>query len=240
MFAELNAKVGYKARVFDSYEDMCQWLSVQDNVNTLQTGQTFYLKETNDPDYWWDGTELLEIEKEQISLENYYNKSEIDAKQISLTTIVNVIYPINSVIIKYDASDPSKTYPGTSWKMITNGRFIRAASSADLIGTTSGSSTSGATTLTTSQIPSHTHSITIDNSGEHTHALYHPLQSIGSPGNILGMEFNWDSSGETHFYTAVGGSHNHSASLSTTGGSNSHTHTIDPPAIYLAIWRRTA
>ena len=65
------------AYVFDTETDMNAWLLVPENVAKLQVGNLFLIREVVVPDYWWDGTQALELEV-KIDLTNYYTKLEID------------------------------------------------------------------------------------------------------------------------------------------------------------------
>jgi vacuolar-type H+-ATPase subunit H len=76
------------AHVFDTYEDMAYWLSVPENVAELVMGDNLYIRDTAVKDYWWDGTQISELEAEAPDLTDYYTKSQVDAMlpiQISRT-----------------------------------------------------------------------------------------------------------------------------------------------------------
>lgn len=75
------------------------------------------------------------------------------------TDIVNMLYPVGSIVIRYDHTSPASLYGGT-WTRISS-RFLYATSASGTIGSTGGSNTH---TLTVSQIPSHTHGMRAANS----------------------------------------------------------------------------
>lgn len=62
--------------VFNTEAAMETWLEDPDNVALLKIGNNLLIRELSVPDYWWDGSEALELEV-KIDLSNYYNKSEI-------------------------------------------------------------------------------------------------------------------------------------------------------------------
>lgn len=66
--------------VFDTYQDMIDWLAVTENVETLITGDNLYIRDTGVKDYWWDGLTIQELEAEAPDLTNYYTKIQTDAK----------------------------------------------------------------------------------------------------------------------------------------------------------------
>jgi hypothetical protein len=67
------------AHVFDTYADMTAWLAVPANVETLNTGDNLYIRDTAVKDYWWDGTTAQELEAESPDLVDYYTKAQVDA-----------------------------------------------------------------------------------------------------------------------------------------------------------------
>ena len=68
------------AKVFDTAEEMNDWLSDPDNVETLKIGDNLYIRDINVPDYWWDGEHPQILEAQAINLSDYYTKQEVDAR----------------------------------------------------------------------------------------------------------------------------------------------------------------
>lgn len=67
--------VGY---VFDTVDDMNEWLQNPDNVALLNLGDNFYIRDKNVPDYWWDkdtGT-AQELETQKVDLAEYVKSEE--------------------------------------------------------------------------------------------------------------------------------------------------------------------
>ena len=54
----IRSVVGEKAWIFNTTEEMRQWLNIQSNVNKLTAGDDIRIKEAGASDYWWDGTAL--------------------------------------------------------------------------------------------------------------------------------------------------------------------------------------
>lgn len=71
-----------QAKVFDTVEDMNAWLAVPANTATLNVGDPIYIRAANSPDYWWDGTQALEMETD-VDLTDVYTKEEADAKFVA-------------------------------------------------------------------------------------------------------------------------------------------------------------
>ena len=74
------------AHVFDTYQDMLDWLDIPDNVEKLVVGDNLYIRDTGVKDYWWDGDTYQELEAESPDLTNYYTKMQVDSKMPILIT----------------------------------------------------------------------------------------------------------------------------------------------------------
>ena len=129
------------------------------------------------------------------------------------THMLETIYPVGSIYIKAGVA----TNPGTllgfgTWTAFGTGRTIVGVDSSDTdfdaVRETGGSKTH---TLTVSEIPSHTHSITVYNES-------------GSPDGDVGGDSSSTSLGTVN--------------TAATGGGNAHT--IVQPYITAYMWRRTA
>jgi hypothetical protein len=161
-----------------------------------------------------------------------------DSTQIATTAFVkNVletyIYPVGSIYFNMAVS----TNPGTllgfgTWLAYAEGRVLVGFQSSgtfdaldeSLGAETASAGTSGSTTLTTSQIPSHAHKV---------------AGSQDSGGNDYGANF------EVNNFGTVAGGRDDEADTSPVGGGSGHTHTT--PAVStlqssktLYIWKRTA
>lgn len=102
--------------------------------------------------------------------------------------------------------------------------------------------TVGDTTLTTNQIPSHTHAGTTASNGDHSHYPFGSSPSSGSFGssvNNIASDLAYSivaaSSANTSFTTNTTGAHTHTFTSDATGGGSSHTHTFTGTAINLAV-----
>lgn len=64
------AEGGSIAKVFDTKAELDAWLAVEGNTETLAVGQNIYIKATDTPDYWWDGTGLQVLETDKVVVES--------------------------------------------------------------------------------------------------------------------------------------------------------------------------
>lgn len=140
--------------------------------------------------------------------------------------ILNIIYPVGSIYLSWNSTNPS-TYFGGTWVQLKGGflyGFVESPGTGNGTGTSTGKNNgnTGSTTLTVDQIPPHTHK----------------QRSRGNDGNIaqagrdIGYEFLGSSSMSTGETFSTGGGKGHTHTL------NNHSHNI--PFIAVSVWRRTA
>lgn len=121
--------------------------------------------------------------------------SGVDTQQF-----VDAAYPIGAIYMSTNSTNPNLLFGGV-WKQLEN-RFLLAAGSSYKAGNTGGSST---VSLTTSQIPSHSHSL-----NSHTHSVDSHTHSLNShthstPDHTHGLNSHTHSIGNhTHGYTSGG------------------------------------
>lgn len=171
-----------------------------------------------------------------------------------LQNTASKLYPVGSVYISFNSTDPSTLFGGT-WTRIKD-RFLLASGDTYAPGTTGGSATK---TLTTSNLPAHTHSC--NTTGSHTHArgtfnITGRIGAIDGQGSApTGAFYRSGSSGKLENQSGEADPNVYfDASKNWTGATasaGSHTHTIGstgsalpvnimPPYQTVYMWRRTA
>lgn len=119
---------------------------------------------------------------------------------------------------------------GTNGTPDLRSRFIVGAGSGYNPGDTGGADN---VTLTTSQIPGHTHSGTTSSAGDHNHTVTIRDAWQGNTVDNNGGGFMYVGQNNTNTYTSsTAGAHTHSFTTSTTGGDGSHENR--PPYYALA------
>ena len=162
-------------------------------------------------------------------------------------------YPVGSYYMSSNSTSPAVLFGGT-WTQITN-RFIFAAGSGYSVNSTGGSATKS---LSTDNLPSHSHSCgaagnhthtgTTSRGGEHSHTMY-----AAYPGKVNAGARGICDTGDGTIQgftgtTSSAGGHTHTLTTNTTGN---HNHTIGntgsgtafntiSPYITAYVWRRTA
>lgn len=114
----------------------------------------------------------------------------------AVTDILNLVYPVGSIYMSVNSTSPATLFGGT-WTQIKD-TFLLAAGTNHAAASTGGAET---VTLSTSNLPSHNHSV-----GAHAHGLNSHTHSV--PAHAHGL----------NSHTHTGPSHSH--------GLNSHTHSI--------------
>lgn len=64
--------------VFDTYEELTAWIAIEANTAQLKTGANLYIRDLNVPDYWWDGTQIQQLETQKVDLTAYAKTAEVE------------------------------------------------------------------------------------------------------------------------------------------------------------------
>lgn len=132
------------------------------------------------------------------------------ATPAKLQSLLDHIYPINSIYISYSHTNPSTLFGGT-WTRISNA-FLWATDASGTIGQTGGEAEH---TLTTNELPAHSHTISVANTASGDLTAANKIRYNGSATSYLGT-----------------------LSTNTAGGGAAHNNM--PPYIQVSVWRRTA
>ena len=178
--------------------------------------------------------------------------------------LIELVYPVGSIYMSVAATNPATLFGGT-WEALDDGRVLIGANSTYTAGSTGGEASH---TLTTAEMPSHTHSGSTDSAGAHTHTrgTMDITGSLVAPG--ISSSF-YDATGaftpkgsrnqnDSRHYSSNGayntvnfiasntwtgstssaGAHTHTISLNNAGGGNAHNNMQPYLAVYM--WKRTA
>lgn len=74
--AETIAKGRATGYVFNTLEELNEWLLVEENISKLVLGDNLYIRTIGVPDYWWDGTSKQVLETEKPDLTEYAKKEQ--------------------------------------------------------------------------------------------------------------------------------------------------------------------
>ena len=173
-----------------------------------------------------------------------------------INDLYKLVYPIGICVDFWDGTNPNSVFPGTTWVLIDDGRFVRSSNTrtigtvAGQIGSLGGSDTA---TISVDNIPSHVHrhdhrhSIShshgqgwTNESGNHQHSVSGSTDTQGQhQHHILTLTtFNGEGStpaavnagGQRDSYTDAAGQHYHNVSGTANWGGN-HSHAAWVPDI---------
>ena len=64
-----------QAKVFDTVAEMNTWLASSTNTSTLLVGTNLYIRALDVTDYWWDGTQAVQLETAKVDISNCATKT---------------------------------------------------------------------------------------------------------------------------------------------------------------------
>lgn len=82
--------------------------------------------------------------------------------------IIDKLYPVNSIYLSTDSTNPATVLGVGTWVMIEEGRMLRSAGNDIAAGSTGGADS---ITLTTANLPAHNHTATSASGGDHAHTI---------------------------------------------------------------------
>jgi microcystin-dependent protein len=215
-----------------------------------------------------DGVEYVAIQasgaNEGAGAQNPVNDALRQYWQPLKLNLVDLIYPVGSIVELANSTNPNTIWSGTTWQQLEAGRMTIAAGGAYPLGSKGGKAQ---VTLSIAQMPSHNHAGSTNTAGAHTHTkgtmritgsapANSEAFSIGGTGALYASkttgirnrdgdsdnrvtQINLDTnSGGWTGATSQNGSHTHTVTVGNTGGGQA-VNILNP---YLAVnkWQRIA
>lgn len=190
------------------------------------------------------GTSAIEFDTGDIIANGIYVE---DFDELA-NNILETVYPIGSIYTEITGVNPSTTFGFGTWSQFGAGRTLVGLDSEDsdfdTVEETGGTKTE---TLSTSQIPSHTHKVdppstSTNTTGNHNHGVASNLTRFsGGSGEVAlaNGSYKWMSP-TTH---STDGNHSHTVNIAqfdsgSSGGGEAHNNL--QPYITVYFWKRTA
>jgi len=163
--------------------------------------------------------EVLDVQEDTVVPQTTSNTMTIPSTDTlygqTMQDLINTVYPVGSVYTSINEVDPADIMSGTTWEKI-EGTFLLSSSDDYTLGDTGGEAMH---TLTTAEMPSHTHNLKAS-------AL---MYSLNCGGSVLSNTTNGDWKGSGVFgYSSV----------TATGGGTAHNNM--PPYLTVNMWKRTS
>jgi microcystin-dependent protein len=153
----------------------------------------------------------------------------------NIKTLIDVLYPINSIFLSTDNTNPGIRFVGTTWSQSSSGRFLAGVGTGN-DGTTNYTVAAGNFngeynhTLTTAEMPTHDH--TPSGTGNVNPIGLIERSGGASPRNKTPSAYDTGGSGdEMYVYSSV-------FPLNVIGGNQAHNNI--PPGFGIYVWKRTA
>lgn len=114
-----------------------------------------------------------------IEAKNTAQDQTLSDHESRLNNLINLIYPVNSVKITFDNKNPGTYLTGTTWQLISTGRYIRGAASTDQAAYTGG--TYSSVLRHSHRVKDHFHTINHQHSiPGHTHTVNNHVHSTAN------------------------------------------------------------
>ena len=171
-----------------------------------------------------------------VDMNNYYNKSEIDTKFKN-----SVPVPVGAVLTMWNNTNPAELFSGTTWELITSGKYIQTGSTA--------LSTGGSNSVNISKANLPNIKLKVDSfsltTQPHTHDL-HVMGCTNQGANIHQNAVHTDNEyhgqvdlrNDWNYAKSSGGQNTGTASPSTEILGSGTALTIQPVYITLKFWKR--
>lgn len=163
--------------------------------------------------------------------------SASDVGAVSLSDLLNLVYPVGSIYMSVNSIDPGTIIGGT-WERIT-GRFLLGTDTTENDpGTYPAGSTGGSERVTLTANQSGQRALTITG-GAHAHNIkYRNDQKTATSGDSRRFGPYADSSSGSQYSGASTSSNSHSHSVTAQDATESHNNM--PPYLAVYVWKRTA
>ena len=236
---QISTETSYDVRY--TLEDAFSTISVQEIVSTAAVvmdfksgGKGVAIGKVSESDNTFEVAENWDVKVYGMLLKEYIQQ------------FAKTMYPVGSIYLSVSPTNPS-TYFGGTWVAWGSGRVPVGINTSDSnFNTVEKTGGASAVPLTTSQMPSHTHtftgsSTTTNSAGGHTHNI--GCDTDGGAGSSRYTVHSAGTSGaQATSPTSSAGAHTHSLTPkgknANTGGGGSHTNL--QPYIVCYMWKRTA
>jgi len=168
--------------------------------------------------------------QEATDVNNLYS-AITTAVQSATASLTNLLYPVNSIKITFDSTNPGTTLVGTSWQQIAQGCFLAG------VGTLAGGDKNGNFITVSDESVGGGRSANLA-LGEYLHVLQ-PAEIAPHTHPFVG----YVNGGSAYLNTGPGGilsDHNPAVTSANNGGSPATGHNNVPPLFGVYVWQRIA
>ena len=195
-----------------------------------------------------------------IDAQALYDGFKKALEKVARLSVIDVIYPVGSIYCSTASVNPNQLFGVGVWERIGAGRCLIDAGEGFAPGSSGGADTCR---LTANELPPHSHSVSVSQSGNHTHtrgsmnitgevgcapddytipsgAFYHhgSLRSVEAANGNDYPRICFDAARTWTGETSWNGTHSHTAQIGNTGGGNAFS--VRNPYMAVYMWKRVS
>jgi hypothetical protein len=158
--------------------------------------------------------------------------NSITANNIIGQAVANAVYPVGSIYMSINATNPSTLFGG-QWEQLKD-KFLLGCGDVYQNGATGGEASH---TLTTNELPSHNHSASTNSTGGHRHTFKGWWTTKGDGSATYACVARTQQNDPVEYGSfATAGEHSHTVTVNNTGGGVGHNNM--PPYLSIYMWKR--
>lgn len=195
-----------------------------------------------------------------IDAQALYDGFKKALEKVARLSVVDVIYPVGSIYCSTSSVNPNQLFGVGVWERVGAGRCLVDAGEGFVAGSQGGSDMCR---LTANELPPHSHSVSVSQSGNHSHtrgsmnitgevgcapddytrpsgAFYHhgSLRSVEAANGNGYPRICFDAARTWTGETSWNGTHSHIAQIGNTGGGNAFS--VRNPYMAVYMWKRVS
>ena len=168
----------------------------------------------------------------------YDTITDLQATIPNMSSIVDLIYPVGSIYMSVNTTNPSTIFQGTTWEAVGQGRTLVGAGTGKDASNVSKTFSSGAYGgWYNAVVVSHNHSASTGSAGKHAHNIRDNFTYRESFYKGDGSTNAWYK-GSRYVYTNETGAHTHGVTVNSNGVSGTDRNI--QPYLVVNMWKRTA
>ena len=158
-----------------------------------------------------------------------------DSSNNSWASLLDLVYPVGSLYISRESTSPAALFGG-GWFQLSDVLIAAEGPNMGDVNTGGDTSPSGSFYIGVNNLPSHSHAVTIQSGGAHTHSLPNSIIAYDDSNHMMAKGTYYSYKAKAGLATSNSGAHTHTATCANVGGGQSYI----PYHANFYIWRRTS
>ena len=158
--------------------------------------------------------------------------NSITTNSIIGQAVANAVYPVGAIYLSINNTNPSTLFGG-QWEQLKD-KFLLGCGDTYQNGATGGEASH---TLTSTEMPSHTHSASTNSTGGHRHTFKGWWTTKGDGSTAYACVARTEQNDPVEYGSfATAGEHSHTVTINNTGDGQAHNNM--PPYLAVYMWKR--